>query len=139
MIFGKSIPSWSRMAIAGSAWKLEKTGQGREEKFPAEPEGRTSGGRGVASAGVQEGLAALEGENEGVNGDSFGERHADNGDGEDVTEGTGVAAHGLSSGKTGQTNAQTRTGTGQAEGEGTVDIAGLGEFVGGFGDSRVSG
>ena len=102
--------------------KKETDGAKQKGKFPADRKEdirRTELVR--ARRGPWEGLAALESENEGVNGDSFGERHADNGDHENVAEGTGVAAHGLGGGEAGQTDADAGAGTGDAEGEGTVD------------------
>ena len=72
----------------------------------------------------ESGLAALEGENQSVNGDRFGERHSDDGDNEDVAEGTGIAAHSLGGSKADESDSDTGTRTGNAEGEGTVGSAG---------------
>ena len=69
-------------------------------------------------------LAAAESDDERVNGDSFCERHADDGDHQNVTEGTGIAAHCLSSTEANEANADTSTSTGNTEGEGTIESTG---------------
>jgi hypothetical protein len=94
--------------------------------------GEKSAGRGEsgkpaaarATAGLREsGLAALERENQSVNGDRFRERHADDGNNEDVAEGAGVAAHGLSSTEADEADADTGTRAGDAVKEPLVLLA----------------
>ena len=75
--------------------------------------------------------SATEGHDERVNRDRLGERHTDNADGKDVTEGTGVATHGLSGGHTDEADADAGAGTRDGEGEVSVECSGGGAFSGG--------
>ena len=86
------------------------------------------------------GLTALsEGEHQGVNGDSFRQRHPDDRDSQDVAEGTGVAAHRLSSGESDQSNADARASAGHAQSKGAVEVARLGDFNGRGGSGLQGG
>ena len=73
----------------------------------------------VAPAGKSFGgsaLPSLEGEDEAVNSDSLSERHSDNGDGEDVAEGTWVAADSLRRAVADESDTDTSTGTSENSG-----------------------
>src|SRR5436190_15308404 len=105
-------------------WSRKKMRVEREN-----PENRRPPARPPVSGKV---LAALEGEHERVNGDGFRQRHADDGDHENVTEGTRIAAHGLRRPEAHETDTDTGAGTGDAEREGTVEVARSGHFSGFF-------
>ena len=85
-------------------------------------------------------LTALsEGEHQGVNGDSFRQRHPDDRNGQNVAESTGVAAHRLSGGKSDQSNADARASAGHAQSKGAVEVTRLGDFNGRGGSGLQGG
>jgi hypothetical protein len=85
--------------------------------------GRITGGRPRDRRSPEKGLAALECENQSVNGNSFCERHSDDGNHENISECAGVAADRLGGSESNETDADTGTRAGDAERKGAVRSA----------------